>query len=218
MPKSNEKSSDDLADFKLPFPPRITAHEVVSMKKKKGKKPSKSSNAFMIYRKVFSKEVAKIHRFQQKKISPICGHFWNREPKYVKDVYRQLATEVDKLFLQLREETSLQDRIEWNMKAIPKITSQRLEKPSPSILPELSIDYYLKEFENLPHDPYNNYENIDINDPIAPENSYFPLPLMYPPAIPYYNWNFESYEMQPPFYHFQIDSNFNSNILFRNNL
>ncbi|CAG8441924.1 17856_t:CDS:1 [Funneliformis caledonium] len=202
MPKYNEKDnkgSDDLADFKLPFPPRITALEVVSLNKKKGKKPSKSSNAFMIYRKVFSKEVAKNHRFQQKRISPICGDFWRREPEHVKYEYHKLAKEVDKLFLQLREETSLQDRIEWNMKADPQITLQRLEQPFPSNEPGPSIEYYLKEFDNLDHnscipDPCDSYENFELNYPIAPIYPNVNLPLVEDPTFnPYYDWNLAQY-------------------------
>src|SRR5207245_1594571 len=57
---------------------------------------------------IFVKEMAKNFRFEQKKISPICGASWRNEPDMVKKVYSDLALEADALFAQSSEENSLQ--------------------------------------------------------------------------------------------------------------
>lgn len=99
MPKINQLQAPDMPEFQLPFPPTITAREIMS-DKKKGKKASRPPNAFMIYRKVFSRELAKNYRFQQMRISSLCGNSWKREPAEVKEYYHRLAHEADKIFLQ----------------------------------------------------------------------------------------------------------------------
>ncbi|RIA99546.1 hypothetical protein C1645_854094 [Glomus cerebriforme] len=105
MSENNQFQIPDITEFRLPFPPTITAREIMS-NKKNGKKATKPPNAFMIYRKVFSSEIAKNYRFQQMKISTICSNSWKREPKSVKDHYYELAAEADALFLQSREAES----------------------------------------------------------------------------------------------------------------
>ncbi|GBB90305.1 hypothetical protein RclHR1_01720026 [Rhizophagus clarus] len=99
MPKVNQLQVSDATEFRLPFPPKITAREIMS-NKKKGKKASRPPNAFIIYRKVFSKELAKNYRFQQMRISSLCASSWKRESADVKEYYHKLAHEVDKIFLQ----------------------------------------------------------------------------------------------------------------------
>ncbi|CAB4424434.1 unnamed protein product [Rhizophagus irregularis] len=99
MPKINQLQAPDVSEFRLPFPPAITAREIMS-DKRKGKKASRPPNAFMIYRKVFSRELAKNYRFQQMRISSLCGSSWKNEPAEVKEYYHRLAHEADKIFLQ----------------------------------------------------------------------------------------------------------------------
>jgi len=174
----------------------------------------------MIYRKIFSREIAKNHRFQQKKISSICGTSWRREPKYVKDEYHKLATEVDKLFLQLREENLFQERIEWNKQVDSPVTSQKSEQlplsSSPLNKSDRSIDDCLKEFDSLNIPEFSYYDHIEINHPIVPNLPYINYPLIenlgpnnfnYQSSFNlYHNLNPVQYELQPSFYDFQSSS------------
>src|SRR5207237_377099 len=154
---------DELINFTLPFPPNISPREIMtstskrkSKKKTLGKKATKPPNAFMIYRKVFCREIAKSHRFQQMKISTICSKSWKSEPVHVKDFYNDLAAKVDILFLESRDREEQQGSQDSSLQAPP-----HLENQGPT------VDYFLDEFDTIESremlNPQYNY-NVAIYD------------------------------------------------------
>ncbi|CAB4432510.1 unnamed protein product [Rhizophagus irregularis] len=139
MLKNKRSQVPEEPEVLLPFPPEITAREIIS-DKKNGKKAKKPPNAFMIYRKVFSRELAKKNlRFQQKKISTLCSISWKREPENVKQGYRRLAHDADKIFLQ-----DLQNNSQLPQLHLPLPPQQMLP---PSQL--LEKDKHLKCFDDM---------------------------------------------------------------------
>ncbi|CAB4391403.1 unnamed protein product [Rhizophagus irregularis] len=141
MSKNKRSQVPDEPEVRLPFPPKITAREVIS-DKKNGKKAKKPPNAFMIYRKVFSRELAKKNlRFQQKKISTLCSISWKQEPENVKQGYRRLAHDADKIFLQ-----DLQNHSQSPQLHLPLPPQQMLP---PSQLLQSEMDKHLKCFDDM---------------------------------------------------------------------
>ncbi|CAG8730277.1 20214_t:CDS:2, partial [Dentiscutata erythropus] len=87
MQKPDEKSSINssyipiLIDFKPTFPPKITNDDLVS-----------KSNAFIIYRRVFNREISELkHNISLEEISGKVSESWNKEPELFKNFYRKLA-------------------------------------------------------------------------------------------------------------------------------
>jgi hypothetical protein len=77
--------------IKPPFPPTINIDDLVTSKPN-GDKPSKSSNAFIIYRKAYVKELhSRGINLQMTQISPMVSESWKQEPDNVKAEYKRLA-------------------------------------------------------------------------------------------------------------------------------
>lgn len=170
MPKSKRSQVPDEPEIPVPFPPTITARELIS-DKKDGKKAKKPPNAFMIYRKVFSK-VAKTHRFQQKKISSLCSSSWKREPEEVKKVYRRLAHDADRIFLQ-----DLQNHSQIPQLPLPLPPQQMLP---PSQLLQSEMDKYLECFDDMEKQQEtqsivpNTLDSLDANQGYI-QQLYYPI-------------------------------------------
>ncbi|CAG8467966.1 24483_t:CDS:1 [Racocetra persica] len=111
--ESSQEISNEFAEINVPYPCSIDPMDFLSRKCKRGKKPSKSSNAFMIYRKMFSKELRKKnHKIPQSKISGMASASWKNESKDIKDAYHKLAEDVDRLFLESHNDNSVENPIE----------------------------------------------------------------------------------------------------------
>src|SRR5947199_2798409 len=77
--------------IKPPFPPTINIDDLVTSRPN-GNKPSKSSNAFIIYRKAYVKELhSRGINLQMTQISPMVSESWKQEPDNVKAEYKRLA-------------------------------------------------------------------------------------------------------------------------------
>ncbi|GBB96987.1 hypothetical protein RclHR1_02890014 [Rhizophagus clarus] len=183
MPKINQSQVPDMSEFRLIFPPTITPHEIISDKKKKGKKPKKPPNAFIIYRKVYSGELAKNnYRLKQKEISSLCSKSWRNEPEYVKKHYRRLAHDTDKIFLQDSQ----------NDTQLPQPFPPQHEFQSSELL-QSEMNKYLSRFddiERLQETQNHNCEDIQIQQvvPITYDVTNANQQLYYPyyPHYPFY--------------------------------
>ena len=77
--------------IKIPYPPPIKPEELVAPKKG-GEVPSRSPNPFMIYRRLYLRELkAQNLTFKMADISSMASASWKLEPKLVKDAYFQIA-------------------------------------------------------------------------------------------------------------------------------
>src|ERR1051325_11291714 len=84
-------------DFNVPFPPDITAEEVLSRRthKKLGSRPP---NCFFIYRLTYLKALKNrlnINNFSMIDISPHIGSAWSRESVEVKRAYKKISDDVE---------------------------------------------------------------------------------------------------------------------------
>ncbi|KAF0383424.1 MATA-HMG [Gigaspora margarita] len=87
--------------IKPPFPPTINIDDLVTSKPN-GDKPSKSSNAFIIYRKVYVKELhSRGVNLQMTQISPMVSESWKQEPEVVKQEYKKLAEAAKKRYKEI---------------------------------------------------------------------------------------------------------------------
>nr|CAG8444663.1 4485_t:CDS:2 [Entrophospora candida] len=94
-PKINQviSTSSNHPFIKPPFPPVIDARELI-VKQINGKLPTRSPNAFIIYRKAFlGAAQANGYKLPMTVISTMVSKSWENEPQYVKDEYKKLSKE-----------------------------------------------------------------------------------------------------------------------------
>ncbi|CAG8631406.1 9714_t:CDS:1 [Funneliformis caledonium] len=85
------------ADFIVPYPPKITAKDIVE-KAKLRNNSSKSPNKFLIYRKAFVTELLNQgFNYSMTDISKFIGERWRKEPKHVKDTYQEISCQANRL-------------------------------------------------------------------------------------------------------------------------
>lgn len=97
----------------LPFPPNISASEIVD-KRKKAQIMSKSPNAFMIYRMVFLDHLALLnHNLKMTDVSKLVSTYWRDEPDMVKETYKRIAQEVEQELNERRKKDVHFCRVFW---------------------------------------------------------------------------------------------------------
>ncbi|CAI2163849.1 4856_t:CDS:1 [Funneliformis geosporum] len=102
-----------IPSIKIPFPPPINPEDLVSQKKD-GEVPSRAPNAFLIYRRVFVKELqAQNYAFKMTDVSSMASASWKREPEDVKNEYWRIAGEAKKLLTTTRQKSLSFSRRKW---------------------------------------------------------------------------------------------------------
>ena len=82
------------------FPIPISAEDLI---KKDGEVPSRSPNAFLIYRRVVIKELqAQNLSYKMTDISSMAASFWKLEPDHVKKAYLEIAIEAKNMLTDIR--------------------------------------------------------------------------------------------------------------------
>ncbi|GBB93676.1 hypothetical protein RclHR1_02210011 [Rhizophagus clarus] len=152
----------------LPFPPHIVPEDLINSKTRK--LPSKPSNAFFIYRKVYTRElIAQNLRFKMTDVSPWVSTSWNNEPEEVKAKYKEIAKEVRKIYKQTKLDTADESET-TSANTSPKLCAQPLT-PSPFdennynfeiSNPELSQSYYFYG-QSIDTGSQNSIMNNELN-------------------------------------------------------
>ncbi|CAB4475939.1 hypothetical protein RhiirA5_487437 [Rhizophagus irregularis] len=112
--------------IKLPFPPYIDPYDLI-IKSQDGKIPSRSPNAFIIYRKVFI-ETARNEGYilPMTVISSMASQSWERESEEVKEEYKRLSREAfDIRNEMLPKEKRKRKRGKWNIISFEKSKRSR---------------------------------------------------------------------------------------------
>ncbi|CAG8716439.1 14988_t:CDS:1, partial [Dentiscutata heterogama] len=102
MPKNSNKKTiiasfsptyTSISNFKPSFPPKITIEELISKSLSNAdSKYNRTPNPFIIYRKVFNREISKLNiDLSLKEISSKASESWHKESEHVKNAYRKLA-------------------------------------------------------------------------------------------------------------------------------
>ncbi|CAG8454552.1 1792_t:CDS:1 [Funneliformis caledonium] len=96
-----EQEIEDARQVKPPFPPQITPKDLI-VHKKNGDVPSRSPNAFMIYRKLFVDELHNKGLYlTMTTASSMASTSWKNEPEPIKQEYRRIASEAKSRHLRL---------------------------------------------------------------------------------------------------------------------
>lgn len=99
----------------IPFPPPINPEDLVGQKKD-GEVPSRAPNAFLIYRRVFVKELqAQNYAFKMTDVSSMASASWKREPEYVKNEYWRIAGEAKTMLTTTRQKSLSFSRRKWRI-------------------------------------------------------------------------------------------------------
>ncbi|CAB4393639.1 unnamed protein product [Rhizophagus irregularis] len=150
--QKTRKVVDSPPTLNLPFPPHIVPEDLINSKTRK--LPSKPSNAFFIYRKVYTRElIAQNLRFKMTDVSPWVSTSWNNEPEEVKAKYKEIAKEVRKIYKQTKLDAADESEI-ISANTSPKLSCTQPLTPLPTppleennfnfeiSNPELSQEYY----------------------------------------------------------------------------
>lgn len=86
------RTGDTKPIFKPPFPPILEPKYFISKKEAQGRIPSRSPNAFMIYRRVYAKAAREDGcQLPMTVMSIMASKAWNQEQAHVKTEYKRLA-------------------------------------------------------------------------------------------------------------------------------
>ncbi|CAG8624857.1 44371_t:CDS:1 [Gigaspora margarita] len=189
---SNPKSPNQIVNLdsqpfiKPAFPPVVNMRELMT-KQSSGRPSVRGPNAFIIYRKVFF-ETAREDGYQLPMtiVSSMASQSWEQEPKNVKDAYRELAKEANKIRNEISPRSPRRKKREqWNIvsfqqtKKTSKSSKSRNSRATPcpltppmspmspsessSIISEISFDETYSKSSDL--SVSNNFSNIDNIEP-----------------------------------------------------
>ncbi|CAG8509340.1 5050_t:CDS:1, partial [Acaulospora colombiana] len=146
---ANTRETYDSIIVHLPFPPTITAEELLNSKsskryRKNGKRRSKVCNSFMVFRAEFYKALKRTHPvLPQSIVSRLASRSWRIQHEEVKKEYVRIARELDRLFLLESEEKSNSPfqtpLIGGESDGLPLETNERNE--SPFRTPLIALDF-----------------------------------------------------------------------------
>ncbi|CAG8587443.1 602_t:CDS:2 [Acaulospora colombiana] len=174
MSASTEDTRDpppkQMLPIKPPFPPTISVDDLVTSRPN-GDKPSKASNAFMIYRKAYVKELhSRGINLQMTQISPIVSESWKKESESVKEEYKRLAEAAKKRYKEI-----------WPAKQ----KRRHRKKQLPPIPPSLFLEDASKLYSSQPQfssgstwevpssswQPSSNLSYVNLSNSIQSNNS-----------------------------------------------
>ncbi|CAG8803497.1 1415_t:CDS:2, partial [Dentiscutata erythropus] len=169
-------TNKDPNDIKMKFPPSIEAKDLI-LKPTDGKKPRRSPNAFIIYRKLFVQTArANGYKLQMTEISKAASKSWENEVVYVKKFYKRLAKDAYKYRSEMFPKTDRKKkRQQWNIVSF-KSTSEEQESyndtdsSTSNQSPMFSSPMSQKEEVFNPTDDDHIINNHHINDHIIFNN------------------------------------------------
>jgi hypothetical protein len=153
--------------IKLPFPPYIDPYDLV--KSQDGKIPSRSPNAFIIYRKFYIETARNEGYFlPMTVISSMASRSWERESEDVKEEYKRLSREAfDIRNEMLPKESRKRKRGKWNIISFGNSNRSRKSPAQNTSSKEVTKSTTeVKSAVNLQTKPTNNESNNEINHDI----------------------------------------------------
>ncbi|CAG8672837.1 7981_t:CDS:2, partial [Racocetra fulgida] len=163
---SNPKSPNQIVNLnsqpfiKPAFPPLVNVRELMT-KQSSGRVSVRGPNAFIIYRKVFF-ETARDDGYQLPMtiVSAMASQSWEQEPEIVKESYRELAKEANKIRNEISPKSPRRKKREqWN---IISFQPNKPHKPSKSrkspVISKMSFDTTYTKSPDLVD---NNFSNLD---------------------------------------------------------
>ncbi|RIA89795.1 hypothetical protein C1645_771423 [Glomus cerebriforme] len=175
--------------IKLPFPPQIDPYDLI-IKSQGGKIPSRSPNAFIIYRKVYI-ETARSdgYNLPMTVISSMASKNWERECEDVKEEYRRLAKEAfDARNEMLPKANRKRKRQKWNLVSFGK--SNRFHKNSQNSGKEITSSIEVNQPSPISS---SETQSVDSNQPTKITNNEISSII---PSFEQFNFDFAQYMIQ----------------------
>ncbi|CAG8483764.1 7557_t:CDS:1 [Scutellospora calospora] len=161
--------------IKPAFPPVVNVRELMT-KQSSGRSSVRGPNAFIIYRKVFF-ETARDDGYQLPMtiVSSMASQSWEQEPEIVKESYRELAKEANKIRNEISPKLPRRKKREqWNIvsfqqKSKSSLKSSGTQKPQITPCPITPITPPMSPLESSPILPEISFDNTY---PISSDNSF----------------------------------------------
>ncbi|CAG8444249.1 1282_t:CDS:2 [Scutellospora calospora] len=171
--KSTTVTSVTLTNFKPSFPPQINIDELISKSlSNTNSKYNRTPNPFIIYRKVFNREISKLKPdLSLQQISTKASESWYKEPEYVKNSYRKLAEDAKIRFKNIAPLSSVSDidmDTTLNVNSFNSIPTLIIENQ-----PEFTTNYDPYMFQS---NGYLSHESEHLISLAAENNIYYGLP------------------------------------------
>jgi hypothetical protein len=178
--QKSDNNSPTTQIITLPFPPIISAQDLIDRRSPE-RVTAKSPNAFFVYRKAFVNYLQICnHSFRMRDVSSMAGLSWKAASKEVKEAYKQIAREVERIIISQRQKKYKEYKDNLNNLNNSMIRSNYLELPYsfhnstsyiPQQLPFMTIDNWFSaaasnQYQETVYDitpQYNtlSYENDD---------------------------------------------------------
>ncbi|CAG8588632.1 uncharacterized protein OCT59_003855 [Rhizophagus irregularis] len=101
--QNSDNNSPTTQIITLPFPPIISAQDLID-KRSPERVTAKSPNAFFVYRKAFVNYLQICnHNLKMRDVSSMAGLSWKAASKEVKEAYKQIAREVERIIISQRQ-------------------------------------------------------------------------------------------------------------------
>ncbi|CAG8470762.1 415_t:CDS:1 [Acaulospora morrowiae] len=176
----------------VPFPPSVKPQDFVP---KVGTRASKKSpNAFFIYRKAFLNQL-RVHncKIKMTDVSPFISASWRRETLQVKEAYKEISRQVEKLTIEMSQKKK---SIHKNLKPTPVYLESKEVQPPPQYHHEITNYFEFSSASNLLTTEQNSLQFQPVAEDFIHEN----LPLFAQPQ-PIFNPFYVLFEPCNPMYY-----------------
>jgi hypothetical protein len=154
---------------KVPFPPPINVEDLIVLKKN-GDIPSRSPNAFLIYRRVYVEELkAQNKLYKMTDVSSLASASWKNEPEKVKQEYSRIAGEAKNMLTTTRHKSLTFSRRKQNNSN--KNNNTRTPKAKASFTPQSPRKK--QQISQSSTQELNQYQPLNISQPIIDNNEPF---------------------------------------------
>ncbi|CAG8441831.1 17848_t:CDS:2 [Funneliformis caledonium] len=156
MSKDSKDKSPATQIITLPFPPIITAQDVLDRRSSE-RVSTKSPNAFFIYRKAFVNYLQICnYNLKMRDVSSMAGLSWKAASKEVKDAYKKISREVEKHLVDQRKR-----KIEESFKTQESLMQRPVYLESPYQVQGSSIPYLPQQPPTLSADAWFTDANLN---------------------------------------------------------
>ncbi|CAG8524775.1 21546_t:CDS:1 [Racocetra persica] len=177
----------DPTSIQVPFPPRVSVSRLVE-KRLQTPAHSKSPNSFFIYRGAFLDEVRTRNcKVKMTDISPIISASWKRQPLFVKNAYKEIAQEVERLSIELRQNAKAAAARKQHVVVQPLVETQTTIMPQ---IPPFNTQISNENYGNLISNQQLDFTGFST---IFPDHNQLHQII---PQIPF-EYNFNVFSMNP---------------------
>ncbi|CAG8508921.1 12045_t:CDS:1 [Ambispora gerdemannii] len=135
----NPNYNNSFSSQSIAVQPRVTIEEVVNLALNKSNQPTKTANAFFIYRMNYIKQLNLNNiKYNMMEHSPLIGTAWKYESSDIRQVYFDIAKAADRIYtnivsnIMVNQQPSLSQRLPLQSSPLPLSRSQKFSTISSS--------------------------------------------------------------------------------------